>query len=359
MTFRSVFTGIATVAVLIAASVSPTVGQDKKSKPKVAAKKSPYLGSLEALAFTVDGQLVQSNTIGVTVAPTDPVLRAHLKLTKGHHGVVVTRVLPNSRAAKAGVRAYDILLSINGKSVSNAGHVSGGVRSAKKKAIRLKLIRAARHFDLTIRPAPPKKTHVELFVADSILYANSGWKYKIGVHTQPADPSLIAQLVLPPSTGLVIRSVEPKGPAAKAGIQKHDVILKAGDKYLSKDDDLRRAIDKAAGKPLTLEFLRAGRKQTCTVTPKKRPNQILSSFMTIERPLLWKIQTDVVRANPLVLNVQTGRRVQWLNTQLRPLATGVTDVKTQLRQMSRQLAELRKSMDRLQKTVAAGAKKNK
>src|SRR5262249_27904774 len=56
--------------------------------------------------------------VGARVEPTGDTLAEQLDLPKGQ-GMVLRDVLPDSAAAKAGLKAYDILLELNGKPVSD------------------------------------------------------------------------------------------------------------------------------------------------------------------------------------------------------------------------------------------------
>src|SRR5262249_31625418 len=56
--------------------------------------------------------------LGIQVSPPSPALQEQLDLPKGQ-GLVVDNVIPDSPAAKAGFKANDILVEVNGKSVSN------------------------------------------------------------------------------------------------------------------------------------------------------------------------------------------------------------------------------------------------
>jgi len=117
----------------------------------------------------------------------------------------------------------------------------------------------------------------------------------IGLECFPADPALRSQLGLEDGIGLVVAEVAPDGPAAKAGIKPHDLILKAGDKSLSSIADLieqievsqgvtrpkagetqrkRRLAKPAPEKELSLEVLRAGKQLTIAVTPAVRESNV-------------------------------------------------------------------------------------
>jgi beta-lactamase regulating signal transducer with metallopeptidase domain len=62
------------------------------------------------------GRMQESSRLGVMVEPPSPVLADQLDLPKGQ-GLVIAQVLPDSAAAKAGLKSHDILLKFNGKDV--------------------------------------------------------------------------------------------------------------------------------------------------------------------------------------------------------------------------------------------------
>lgn len=93
--------------------------------------------------------------------------------------------------------------------------------------------------------------------------------YMIGLDCTEADGALRAQLDLG-ETGLVVRSPLEKSPAAEAGFQAYDVLIKAGDDELKSVQDLLDAVQAAEGKALSITLLRGGKEQTLEVTPVKR-----------------------------------------------------------------------------------------
>ena len=84
-------------------------------------------------------------------------------------------------------------------------------------------------------------------------------------------PALRAQLSVPDGQGLVIQSVVPDSPAAKAGFKEHDILLSAGGKSLARVEDLIEAVNAAKDQALKVELIREGKPTTADVTPEKRP----------------------------------------------------------------------------------------
>jgi membrane-associated protease RseP (regulator of RpoE activity) len=97
----------------------------------------------------------------------------------------------------------------------------------------------------------------------------------VGVENAATMPALRAQLNLPNDQGLLVASVVPESPAAKAGLRENDVLVKANDKPLSTAHDLLKAVDAAKDKKLALEIIRGGKRSTVEVQPAKRPANVM------------------------------------------------------------------------------------
>lgn len=96
-------------------------------------------------------------------------------------------------------------------------------------------------------------------------------QYWIGLSVEPLGAEQRKKLALPADQGLVVQTVAPESPAAKAGIKTGDVILKAGDRTLKSVQDLVQGIQQAKENALALKIVRDGQKQKISVTPAKRP----------------------------------------------------------------------------------------
>jgi len=94
----------------------------------------------------------------------------------------------------------------------------------------------------------------------------------IGVITTPPPAVLSAQLGLAEGFGLVVSDVLPDSPAAKAGVQRYDVLTKFNDQQLvdsGQFSTLVRALKKGTEASITL--LRKAQEQTLKVTVDERP----------------------------------------------------------------------------------------
>jgi hypothetical protein len=100
--------------------------------------------------------------------------------------------------------------------------------------------------------------------------------YWIGLMGGPVTDELRAHLELPEDQGILVREVVPESPAAKAGVQQYDILLRAGDSQLSGMRDLVDHVAKAgeSESAIKLDLIRRGRQETTEVTPEKRPERM-------------------------------------------------------------------------------------
>lgn len=96
----------------------------------------------------------------------------------------------------------------------------------------------------------------------------------LGIATDETCEVLAAQLGLKAGEGLVVTYVEPDSPAAKAGLQKCDVLVGMGDQMLVHPGQLRKLVRlQKEGDPIKLEFYRTGKRQSVTATLGKKTDR--------------------------------------------------------------------------------------
>ncbi|MDR3638040.1 MAG: trypsin-like peptidase domain-containing protein [Isosphaeraceae bacterium] len=95
----------------------------------------------------------------------------------------------------------------------------------------------------------------------------------LGIGIQDLTPDLARQLNVPKGTrGALVSHVQPDSPAAKAGIQAGDVVVKLGEKDVQDPASLRNHAARAqVGANVPIELYREGKRQTLTVTIGEQP----------------------------------------------------------------------------------------
>jgi membrane-associated protease RseP (regulator of RpoE activity) len=112
-------------------------------------------------------------------------------------------------------------------------------------------------------------------------------KYWIGVECREASPELRAQLGLEDGRGLVVVRISDGSAAAKAGLKKHDVVVRAGELKLGNIPDLAKAVNAAEGKEVKLKIIRAGKEESIVVTPSERPGDVVKFIARPHAGVFW------------------------------------------------------------------------
>jgi hypothetical protein len=89
----------------------------------------------------------------------------------------------------------------------------------------------------------------------------------LGISTREASEDLTSQLDLEAGVGLVVTYVGPDSPAEKAGLKKHDVLVRFGDQALVHPAQLRKLVRvHKQGDEIQLVFYRNGKQKKASVT---------------------------------------------------------------------------------------------
>jgi serine protease Do len=111
-------------------------------------------------------------------------------------------------------------------------------------------------------------------VIDSLMKGQRPSRGYLGVGLQPLDESLAPSLGLPKDNGEIVRSVVAGGPAAQAGLQQGDVILRVNGQTVTPDQTVSYLIaNTQVGRRVPLDIIRGGRRQTVQVVVGERPTE--------------------------------------------------------------------------------------
>jgi serine protease Do len=188
-------------------------------------------------------QLVEHGSVtrgwlGVSIQNLTPELARGFKL-EGQKGAVVNEVLgDDSPAAKGGLEAGDVIVTLNGEKVESSNRLVQMVAD----------VRPGESVEVTFyRDGELRTARIEAGTRASALAAQQqGGQQseggRLGVSAQDLTPQLASQLGTSTRSGVVLVGVDPGGPAADAGLRRGDIILEANRKKVGDLDDLERAI---------------------------------------------------------------------------------------------------------------------
>ncbi len=127
-----------------------------------------------------------------------------------------------------------------------------------------------------------------------VLAGRNAW---LGVHLADVTKDKMAELKLKEEYGALVTEVEPDSPAAKAGLQKNDVILEYQGERVESAAKLGRLVrETPEGRTVRLVVSRDGRPQTLTATLERR--QILRREIRIPEIRVPDIHVEVFGARP-------------------------------------------------------------
>ena len=220
------------------------------------------------LARNVMDQIVEHGKVtrgylGVTIQGVDPDLAKAFGLTRGG-GALVGDVSPDSPAAKAGLQRGDVILELNGQTVSGPDDLSVRIAEmAPGSVAHLKVFRSGqpRDIDVTLTENMEKEP-----AAQGSTAVGAALK---GMQVEALTRDLAQQLGLPSSvTGVVVTQVDPSSPAATAGIMRGDVIEEVNRKPVRSVEEYQQAIGAGGNQPVLLLVNRSGTTHYVVIEPQ-------------------------------------------------------------------------------------------
>jgi S1-C subfamily serine protease len=91
-------------------------------------------------------------TLGIELTQMTPELRRHLG-SDGEAGVLVARVIEGSPAERGGIAVGDLIVSVAGSSIEDAGDISGALEGQGGRTLEVGVIRDGRPVSLPVRIA--------------------------------------------------------------------------------------------------------------------------------------------------------------------------------------------------------------
>ena len=186
----------------------------------------PAATAKNVIAQLKDSGHVTRGWLGVQIQPVTSEVADALGL-KQTTGALVSEPQAGSPAAKAGVKAGDVIVSLDGTSVKDARELSQKIGAANPGAsVKLGVIRngSEQTIDVTLAQLPEQKQAA----------ANTGQEEqssaRLGLTLGTGD------------NGVVVTGVDPNGPAAEHGIQTGDVITNVGGTSVSTPTDVQKQL---------------------------------------------------------------------------------------------------------------------
>jgi len=185
--------------------------------------------------------------LGVEVSPARGALAAQLDLPNGK-GLVVDNVVPQSPAAKAGVKQYDVFVSLGGTPLAEVGDLGKALDKVGAKEMTLDLLRSGKKETLRVTPVDRAVSYgTGAGHSGSEAEMKTGTEYPVFTYTlaQPFVATPSKPLEFPKDLKVII---------TKQGPSPAEVIVTRGDKTWRVTDKTLEQLPEEVRKPVQ-EFL--------------------------------------------------------------------------------------------------------
>lgn len=171
----------------------------------------------------------------------------------------------------------------------------------------------------------------------------------LGIGSSHVPDVLAAHLGLKPEEGVVVRAIDPNGPAAKAGLAEHDVITRIAGKPIGSHADLAKEVQRhQTGEEIAIDLVHQGKPVTKSVTLIPRPD---GGGVAAAPAELDNLKLDGMPED------QFKRIREAIDRQLRAMEGGAPQLQEMpggdaMKDAEKQMGEARKRMAEMQKRMA-------
>jgi serine protease Do len=185
--------------------------------------------------------------IGVVIQKITPEISQHLELEKDT-GALVSKVMADGPAARAGIKRYDVIVSFDGKPIGEMNDLPRVVAATPVgKTVKVVVLRDGSEktvkVDVDAMEEPKEAT---------IAAAEKGSVADFGLLVQDLTPEIAKNLGMDEDHGVVITGVAPGSPAASAGLRREDVVLEVDKTEIHNVADLEKSLGESGEGALLL-----------------------------------------------------------------------------------------------------------
>jgi serine protease Do len=201
------------------------------------------------------GYVVRS-WLGVYIQPVEDKVARALDLSN-RDGALVSDVVDDSPADKAGLKTGDVIIEFDGEKVSDPSHLKNMVSSsAPGKNSKVVIVREGdwRTFNIKLE---------ELEQETQTFALNNNTNMSLGIEVRNISNSLAKRYEIDPeSSGVLVTDINKKSNAYEAGIRVGDIITRVGTKKVTSSKTFRNLIEDLKGKDSLLLLVKRGERSS-------------------------------------------------------------------------------------------------
>lgn len=178
---------------------------------------------------------VDRGYLGALVGEMSPALAERLGLPDDIRGAFVTNVTPGGPAEDAGIKPYDLIVSVDGKDIRSANELVMAITAAKPgDSVKIDVNRAGKTVLLAVKVGTRP---VEGALIAKKIPQKSPEQSNTGMSLEELTPETARRLGVTARKGVYVSSVEADSPADRAGLMRGDVILEVDRKSIKTRDE--------------------------------------------------------------------------------------------------------------------------
>jgi serine protease Do len=193
---------------------------------------------------------VSRGYIGIALKDIDPDVQRSLKLSASR-GALVQDVTPGSPGERAGLRAYDVILSVDGRPVASNDELIREIAGRQPgTTARVEFLRDGRPLAVTVklaeRPGADRPGRSDGREPQRPEPSHQGERELLGLTLRDLDTDFVQRYSIPQEVaGVIVSRVEPLSDAFDAGIDRNWVILEVNRQRVRSVADFRRLVREA------------------------------------------------------------------------------------------------------------------
>lgn len=214
-------------------------------------------------SWAQDPERGPSGWMGVMLAAAPNV--ANGEGAEASEGALVTAIVLDSPADRAGLRARDRILTVDGSSVESVAELIARVKALDPGSwIAIEIERRGERRELRIRLGERPTDAGEFRL-------RQGW---IGIEAIDLPPALRLHFGAPEEAGAMVSSIEPTSPAEVAGFELGDVVYEVDGEPVGSARELANAIRRGGvGNPRSFTLVRDGAEIELETTLENEPEE--------------------------------------------------------------------------------------
>jgi serine protease Do len=172
--------------------------------------------------------------LGVSIQRVTPEIANALGLEKSR-GALVSNVIEQSPAEKAGIEVGDLILEYNGEPIGESSELPILVaRTNIGKSAKLMVLRDGKRMPIEVEVGELKNREI---------VASGPREGKLGLTVQEITPQIAESLGLDRARGVIITAVQPQSPAEEAGLRRGDAILQVNRREIAGVKEFQQVVE--------------------------------------------------------------------------------------------------------------------